>query len=78
MNKSKEISKKFEVYLFQIQVDSGGKVSILGGDSIGHCEKKKVHVNIRLILNGYCLLIGFLYVGLDEEQTLQKKGRYIG
>jgi hypothetical protein len=41
VNKSKEISKKFEVYLFQIQVDSGGKVSILGGDSIGHCEKKK-------------------------------------
>jgi hypothetical protein len=24
-----------------IQVDSGGKVNILGGDSIGHCEKKQ-------------------------------------
>jgi hypothetical protein len=23
-----------------IQGDSGGKVNILGGDSIGHCEKK--------------------------------------
>jgi hypothetical protein len=29
--------------------DSGGKVSILGV----HCEKKKVHMNICLILNGY-------------------------
>jgi hypothetical protein len=24
-----------------IQGDSGEKVNILGGDSIGHCEKKK-------------------------------------
>jgi hypothetical protein len=24
-----------------IQSDSGGKVNILGGESIGHCEKKK-------------------------------------
>jgi len=27
--------------------------SILGGDTIGHCEKKKVHENMCLILNGY-------------------------
>jgi hypothetical protein len=32
--------------------DSGGKVSILGGDSIGHCEKKNF-MNICPILNGY-------------------------
>jgi hypothetical protein len=35
-----------------IQGDSGGKVTILGGDSIGHCEKK-VHMNMCLLLNGY-------------------------
>jgi hypothetical protein len=28
-----------------IQDNSGGKVNILGGDSIGHCEKK-VHMNL--------------------------------
>jgi hypothetical protein len=31
--------------------DSGGEVSILGGDSLGLCEEKRVHINIRLILN---------------------------
>jgi hypothetical protein len=41
VNRSKGISKKFEVFVFQIQGDSGGKVSILGGDSIGHCQGKK-------------------------------------
>jgi hypothetical protein len=35
-----------------IQGDSGGKVNILGGDSIGHCEKK-VYVKICVILNCY-------------------------
>jgi len=35
-----------------IQGDSGGKVNILGGDSIGHCEIK-VHINMFLFLNGY-------------------------
>jgi hypothetical protein len=40
-------------YMQDIQGDSGGKASILGGDSIGHCEKKKVHMNMCLILNGY-------------------------
>jgi hypothetical protein len=41
VNRSQEISKKFGVYLFQIQGDSGGKFLILGGDSIGHYLKKK-------------------------------------
>jgi len=36
-----------------IQGDSGRKVSIFGGDGIGHCEKKEVHMNLCLILNGY-------------------------
>jgi len=37
-----------------IQGGSGGKVNILGGDNIGHCEgKKKVHTNEGLVLNGY-------------------------
>ena len=35
-----------------IQDDSGGKVNILGGDSIGHCEKT-FHLSMGLILNGY-------------------------
>jgi hypothetical protein len=26
--------------IYRIQGDSGGKVNILGNDSIGHCEKK--------------------------------------
>ena len=38
---------------YKIQGDSGGKVYILGGDSIGHCEKKKVYLNMCLILNCY-------------------------
>jgi len=39
--------------LVKIQGDSGEQVNILRGDSIGHFEKKKVHVNMCLILNGY-------------------------
>jgi hypothetical protein len=35
-----------------IQGDPGGKVNILGGVSIGHCEEN-VHVNMCLILKGY-------------------------
>jgi hypothetical protein len=36
-----------------IQGESGGNANILGGDSIGHCEKKKSHMNNCVILNGY-------------------------
>jgi hypothetical protein len=35
------------------QGDSGRGVSILKGDSIGHCEGKKSLYNMCLILNGY-------------------------
>ena len=35
-----------------IQSDSGWKVSLLGGDSICHCEKKKCSYE-HVILNGY-------------------------
>ena len=38
--------------IYRIQGDSWGKVNILEGDSIGHCEKK-VHTNVCLILRGY-------------------------
>jgi len=38
--------------LMLILGDSGGKVSILGGDIIGHYEKKKIDTNLCLILNG--------------------------
>jgi hypothetical protein len=37
---------------YQIQVDSEEKVNTLGGDSIGHCEKKNP-INMFLIMNGY-------------------------
>jgi hypothetical protein len=36
-----------------MQGNSGEKFYILGGDSIGHCEKKMVCRNMCLILNGY-------------------------
>jgi hypothetical protein len=37
-----------------IQGDTGGKVSILGGDNIGQCEGgKRVHIKKYQILNGY-------------------------
>ena len=36
-----------------ISDDSGGEVSILGGDSLRLCKKKKVNTNMCLILNGY-------------------------
>jgi hypothetical protein len=36
-----------------VQGDSGGKVSILRGDSIGYCEGKKVRMNMCLIAIGY-------------------------
>ena len=37
-----------------MQSGSGGKVNILGGDSIGHCEgEKKVPTNEGLVLNSY-------------------------
>ena len=35
-----------------IQGDSGGTINILGGESMGHYEKK-VHMNLCLILNSY-------------------------
>jgi hypothetical protein len=35
--------------LLHTQSDSGGKVDIFLCDSIGHCQKKTVHMNLRLI-----------------------------
>jgi hypothetical protein len=69
-----------------IQDDSGGKVNIFGGDKIGYYEKK-VCMNMCLILNSYRdravriwpalffpASVGFLFVGLDENLSLQNKG----
>jgi hypothetical protein len=63
-----------------------GKVSIFGGDSIAHCDKKNVYMNMCLILNGYRNRdvwisrpnsVIFLFVGLDEVyKTKKKKGGY--
>jgi len=39
--------EKIEIKV-NIQSGSGGKVNILGGDSIGHCEKKKKFVRTRV------------------------------
>jgi hypothetical protein len=39
--------------IINIQGDSGGIVTILAGYIMGPCEKKKVYINMCLILNGY-------------------------
>jgi len=43
----------FTFSYIHIQGDSGGTVNTLEDDSIGHCQKKKVYMNMCLILNGY-------------------------
>jgi hypothetical protein len=40
------------MYMY-IQDDAGEKVNILGGDNVGDCERKKVYMNMCLIVNGY-------------------------
>jgi hypothetical protein len=40
------------ILFLYIQGDSGRNVSILGGDSTCHCERK-VHVDMGVILNDY-------------------------
>jgi len=47
-----EISTHVIIKRVLIEGDSGGKVSILGGDSID-IVRKKFHMNVCLILNGY-------------------------
>jgi hypothetical protein len=42
-----EASKAIE-YEALIQGDSGGKVNILGGDSIGHCEEKSSYEHVYI------------------------------
>jgi hypothetical protein len=67
-----------------IEHNSRGKVNILGGGSVGRCEKK-VLVNTCLILNGYRERavrisrpnsVGLLFVALDEERILRNNSRY--
>jgi hypothetical protein len=57
----------------------------LGADGIGH-YKKKVHITMCLILNGYqdtavgisrSNSVRFWFIGLDEEQSLQMKGELL-
>jgi hypothetical protein len=50
---SKDLFFFFFFFFFFYTGESGGKVSILGGDSIGHFEKKKFHMNMCRIRNGY-------------------------
>jgi len=67
--------------IIYIQGDLWGMVSILEGDSIGHCENE-VRMKLGLSLNDYWERtlwfsrpdsVRFLFVGLDEERSLQKK-----
>jgi len=57
---------------------------ILGGNGIDYCEKK-VHITMCLIVSGYRDTavwnstpnsVRFLFLGLDEERSLQTKGGY--
>ena len=40
------------IYIY-ILCELRGKVDVLRGESISHCEKKKIHMSMCLILNGY-------------------------
>jgi len=35
-----------------MQGDLGRKINIMRRDSMGHCEKREVHMNMCLIMNG--------------------------
>ena len=64
-----------------IHGDSRGKVNMMGGDIIGHCEKNKVHINARLILVTIISIltpnsVRFLFVMLDVGRSLQNQVRY--
>jgi hypothetical protein len=60
--------------IFSIQGDSGGNVSTLGVDSMGHCEKK-FRMNMCLILNCYRYRDVWIYkyqsiANNNKEETL--------
>jgi len=68
-----------------IQGDSGGKISIFGGDNIRHCGEKLLMWTLCLILynqrDGAISIsktntVRYLLLGLDEERSLGKKGGY--
>ena len=71
--------------LLNMPGDSEGEVNILGDDSNCHCEEKnKVRLNMCLFQNVtetelFCISgynsVRFLSVGLDEQQSLQKKDK---
>jgi hypothetical protein len=75
-------TENLEASWYTIQGDSGENVDTLGGYKIGHCDKKKFHMNLCVILNG-CRdravwisrpnSVRFFFVGLDEERSIQKK-----
>ena len=46
-NRSSDSPRKQFFHHYDIQSDSGGKVNILGDESIGHCDKK-IHKNVYL------------------------------
>lgn len=60
-----------------IRVDhSGGNASIFGGDIKSHCGGINFHLITRLILNYYFYFVISLFVGLEEEGSLHRKGGY--
>jgi hypothetical protein len=79
-----DIEENSDNTLPTIQSDSGGKIDIFEGDIIGHWENK-FHINMCLTLNRYqnravrisrLNSVRFLFVGLDEGRSLQKKRGY--
>jgi len=57
-----------------IQGDSEGKVSILGGASISHSEKKNFEINELELFEIPDRSPLILVCGMDEERRLQKEG----
>jgi hypothetical protein len=41
-----DLKQHENIFLSCIQGDSGGKIQVLGGDSIGHCEKKSSYEHV--------------------------------
>jgi hypothetical protein len=51
--KCHKLNESDHLKVLNIQGDSRAKVNIIAGDSIGHCEKKKGHVNMCQYVS-YC------------------------
>jgi hypothetical protein len=61
-----------------VQGDSREKISVLAGDSIDHCEKKKVNMNVCIIVSGYRdrTHSEFCFWGLMKSEVYKRKWIY--